>query len=53
MTVNIFYDKLYTGSYTYYDDSFVKTMVFICKNLRDDNILKQFILLLFRFSYAC
>jgi hypothetical protein len=48
MTVNIFYDKLYTGSYTYYDDSFVKTMVFICKNLSDDNILKQFILLLFR-----
>jgi hypothetical protein len=48
MAVDIFYDKLYTGSYTYYDDSFVKTMVFVCKNTADKNILKKFILLLFR-----
>ena len=48
MSVNIFYDKLHTGSYTYYDDYFVKTMSFICKNSVDENILKQFILLLFR-----
>ena len=45
---NIFYDDLYKGVYTYYDDSFIKTMVFISKNTGDDNMIKRFILLLFR-----
>jgi hypothetical protein len=45
MSVNIFYDKLYTGSYIYYDDTFVRTMNFF-GNL-EDSILNQFINLLF------
>ena len=46
MSVNIYYDKLYSGSYTYYDESFVKTMNFFGK-LEEDNNLNQFINLLF------